>query len=260
MDAQSELPWGEKEKGKDKDKEMKRMILRIVLLVGFSLTMLYEYHQRYPSRESDYPTDAAGLEEQRLDGLNFAEELRKAKQEPGVDFDLAHVKEEFVEKYHEGAKALLCSACKLTADQIGDELHARNASGVPEPVALLGVTKEANEAACENLPKPLVIFEKKKGGMFFDHADKALTGVEQRKADVARKSAQRLCIAALEDARWAMLEALIRHKVPHAKKRWGSFSGSNNDNWERWLCAKRLRLCKRSEVQDDDEGDDPDEL
>jgi len=67
----------------------------------------------------------------------------------------------------------------------------------------------------------------------------------------------RECQALLADAKMSMIEALIRRKVPHEKSR--GPGQAMNDNWERWLCARRARLCKRSEVQDDDEGEDDEE-
>jgi len=55
-----------------------------------------------------------------------------------------------------------------------------------------------------------------------------------------------------------MLQAMIQHKVPHEREK--NPGQAPHDNWERWLCAKRARLCKRHQVMDDDEGEEEGEL
>jgi len=175
-----------------------------------------------------------------------------------LDFTLEDVREEFKDKYTERAKSLLCSGCKLTAHRIGEELIAHNATGQPDPAALLTATNEAVIAACD-MPSPLVASTNKKAAVFFVHEapdGKEISGIERRKSEVARRSAHRLCQVLLADAKLAMLEALIRRKVPHERHAHAGPGEAANDNWERWLCARRARLCKRSEVQDDDEDED----
>jgi len=254
--------------GSDRGKDIKRWFLRFVLGAGLVVTLLYEYAERYPALEDPLhhssATELAGMSEQlNIGGLSFAEELAKAKQEV-LNFSVTDVKREYKDKYGVDAKPLLCSACKITAQRVGEELFYRNASGVPDPTALLNVTKEANVAACDFIPKPLVISANGRGKAYFSMEGtpdgQKLSGLEFRKAEVAWRSARRLCIALLGEMRWEMLETLIRRKVPHIKKTRGMMGEANSDNWERWLCAKKARLCRRAEVRDDDEDEDEGEL
>jgi len=235
-------------------------VLRWTLFAGAGLVGLYEYALRYPREQ---PMDEHLEELHRLMGggdedhhTRFARDLHEIRAEE-PDFTLEDVQHEFHDKYAERARPLLCSGCKLAAERIGEELVARHATDQPDPGTLLNVTKEAVEAACEDIPSPLMASTGKKAAVFFVHEapeGKALSGIERRKSEVARRSAQRLCQALLADSKLAMLEALIRHKVPH--ERHHGPGQAANDNWERWLCARRHRLCKRSEVQDDDEDAD----
>jgi len=249
------------------DKEWRRSVLRWGLFAGAGLVALYEYAIRFPEdpewQGSPPPLDSLEGQEAQdgLDGLTFAQELHAAKAEQELEYTLEDVRAEFKDKYADKAKPLLCSGCKITAARIGEELGARNASGQASPAGLLNVTKQAVLAACEELPGPLVIAGTaggKRAASFLVYevppAGKAFTGIEQRKSEVARRSVQRLCRVLLAEARIAMLEALIRRKVPH--QRHSGPGEAMNDNWERWLCARRARLCKRSEVQEDDEDED----
>ncbi|CAE8596503.1 unnamed protein product [Polarella glacialis] len=242
-----------------KPQDWRRYVLRAGLLAGAIVFALYEYSLRYPSHHQE----ELPVTEQRHEGLEFMDQVHQAREEVAPDFTLSDVKKEFLDKYAENARSLLCSGCILAADRIGDELGARNASGQPDPPALLAVTKEAIIEACDGLPSPLIVVEGgKKGSLHFeephDSALEHLTGVELRRSEVARRSAHRLCRVLLADAKLAMLDVMMRHKVPHARRH--SSGEALNDNWERWLCARRARLCKRSEVVDDDEDDHEGEL
>lgn len=241
------------------DREWRRRLLRWILFGGMGLVGLYEYALRYPHEPSfdqhlDDLHELLGGED-HAHHARFARDLHEARAEE-LDFTLEDVREEFKDKYTDRARSLLCSGCKLTSARIGEELDSRGATHQPDPGALLNVTKDAVAAACEELPSSLMVSSGKKAAVFFVHeaeGGKAISGVERRKSEVARRSAQRLCQVLLADAKIAMLEALIRRKVPHSRHHGPGEAA--NDNWERWLCARQARLCKRSEVEDDDEDE-----
>lgn len=243
--------------GYSPEKEWRRTVVKYAFFALVGLGVLYEYDQHRPQRRRMTPPSEAvhaDLEEHHH-GFKFMKELQKAREAPEPEVTLDEAKEVFSEKYGDSAKPLLCSGCKLTAARIGEELHNRNATGQPDPTSLLSVMHEAVHAACDTLPDPLVISRGGRTGAFFGTYQAPdghqLTGLEQRKAEVARKSAQTLCVGLLADTKLDFLEALIRRKVPHAR---GTGPGqAENDNWERWLCARHTRLCKRSEVEHDDE-------
>lgn len=223
------------------------------LVAGMALLVMYEIAVRVPSRESskDLKDDKASPKAQDKH-LDFMTTLHAAKQAAGPDFTLADVKKEFKDKYADKGKSLLCSACKIAATRINDELHARKAADLPEPVLLLNATVEAIQASCEDIPERLYVEPGSRRGTFvFEEHDKriGLTTMEMRRAEVARKGVQRLCEVALHDAKWDMLQALIRHKVPHLKH-------TAVDNWERWLCERHARVCRHAEVEDDDEDEE----
>jgi len=193
------------------------------------------------------------------DSRRFVQDLQSFKDRQ-YDFTVRDVKAEFEDKYEDRAKSLLCSGCKITALRIGDELSSRNASEQPNPGSLLNITKQAMQTACEIFfPTPMVISAGKKGPEFTAYeksqqGGKALAGVELRRSQVAERSVQRLCWVILDEFKIAMLQAMIQHKVPHERER--NPGQAPHDNWERWLCAKRARLCKRHQVMDDDEEEE----
>mmetsp|Transcript_2111 Transcript_2111/g.5698 ORF Transcript_2111/g.5698 Transcript_2111/m.5698 type:complete len:272 (-) Transcript_2111:70-885(-) len=258
---------GRQRSSKGVEKDWRRAVLRVGFCAGVGLVALYEYALRFPQDEPLHPLDALDSEmaEDELHGMTFAKELAAAKAERELDYSLEDVREEYKDKYSDKARSLLCSACKLTAASVGEQLSARNVSGQPNPASLLSATKQAVLAACDELPEPLVVAGagSKRGASFLvyeasQHGDVHLSGVEMRKSEVARRSAQRLCRVVLDDARLSMVELLIRHKVPH--HRHSGPGQALNDSWERWLCARRARLCKRYEVEEDDEEEEEGEL
>mmetsp|Transcript_4560 Transcript_4560/g.11048 ORF Transcript_4560/g.11048 Transcript_4560/m.11048 type:complete len:277 (-) Transcript_4560:127-957(-) len=255
-------------KGQDLQKEFRRSVILYVVLTAVCVAGLYEY--RLHLRSSATQTAAPPPEPQQAatgksaqpevhSSLSFIEELQKVREEE-PEVTMGEARKLFTAKYKEHAKSLLCSGCKLTAFHVGEELTARNATHQPDPLSMMRIINQAAAEACEKLPNPLIISKGEKGAFFgtYQATDgHKLSAVEQRKAEGARLTAQRLCIGILGDAKLPMLEMLIRHKVPHAKHALGT---AEIDNWERWLCARRVRVCKRSEVVDDDEDEDKDEL
>jgi len=243
---------GEKTRGR----EWRRGMLQGVVVGAAALVLLYELHLRFPRQNT---TQRLG-DEFPDEVPNFVTAMHAAKQVPGPDFTLADVKAEFSDKYGDKAKSLLCSGCRLTASRINDELHRRNATGLPEPAQLLSATMEAVRVACEDMPEHLTIEpgDRRNSFVFEVHDQSApgggrLSTIELRKAEVARRATQHMCEVVLHGAKWDMFEALVRHKVPHLKQRG---PGPAVDNWERWLCTRHTRVCKRSEVEDDDEDDE----
>jgi len=255
--------------GSGANKDWRRAVVRWGAFASLGLVALYEYAIQFP-QDSELQRSlplANTLDnddvQDELAGPSFLQELEAARADQQLDYSMEDVREEFQDKYSDKAKSLLCSGCKLAAMRVGEELSARNASGQPNPTALLNVTKQAVLAACDVLPTPLIVVRGDKRGASFvayeaPPGNKALAGVELRKSQVAGQSAQRLCKLLLTEARLDMLEALIHRKVPHQKR--SGPGQATNDNWERWLCARRTRLCKRSEVQDDEEEDEEGEL
>ncbi|CAE7716127.1 unnamed protein product [Symbiodinium necroappetens] len=213
--------------------------------------ILYELSLRFPRQ----PQLQAEPKSRPPEGVDFLEQLQQAKEEVETDFSLLDVEREFQKKYTDKARPLLCSACKIAAERIGLELDARNATEQPDPSTMLNATKEAVLAACQALPSPLVVVEGEGKASFeevHDSDHRHLTGVELRRAEVAQRSVDRLCRVLLAEAKLDMLQLMMQHKVPHTR-----FHGQVlSDNWERWLCARRSRLCKYSEVIDDDEDEE----
>jgi len=249
-----------------RDEEFRRSVVSWVFLAVIAGGAIYEYteHRKSTKKSPSVTSDraakrAAHLEQQaasKAGAMKFAEELERLKAEHAeTETVVDEARSLFEGRYADNARSLLCSGCKLAAAQINDELHERNATEQPDPMALVSATNLAVTAACEHLPSPLVISKSGRGAFFgtFDPADHTLSAIEARKSEMARRSAQTLCKALLSEAKLPMIEALIRHKVPHA--RYHRSGEAPQDNWERWLCAKRVRLCKRSEVVDDDEDD-----
>mmetsp|Transcript_31076 Transcript_31076/g.58283 ORF Transcript_31076/g.58283 Transcript_31076/m.58283 type:complete len:267 (-) Transcript_31076:5-805(-) len=250
----SQLAWvgGEKQlAGRGQDaKDWRRWVLGSILGGIVTALILYELHLRFP-RQVPAPSTAAPPPPQ----VDFLELLQQAKEEVETDFSMVDVKKEFQKRYSEKAQLLLCSGCKIVAERVGFELDARNATEQPDPGSMLNATKEAVIAACAALPSPLAVVEGAKTVAFEEvHASdhQHLTGIELRRAEVAQRSLHRLCRVLLSDAKLDMLHLMMQHKVPHIR-----FHGQVlSDNWERWLCARRTRLCKRSEVIDDDEDEE----
>jgi len=210
----------------------------------------------YECRRCFLDSDLVERKPQAHNATRFMEQLQIAKNEVAPSHSLKDTKAEFKSRYSDRARSLLCSGCKLTAELIGAELQDRNATGQPDPTALLHVTKDAIIAACESLPPALLVVEDEEGktnSASFEEVEKELlTGVELRRSDLAKTGVHRLCRVLLADATADMLELMIRHKVPQSRARGAVLS----DNWERWLCVRQSRLCRNSEVTDDDEDEE----
>eukprot|EP00930_Biecheleria_cincta_P050232 TRINITY_DN35405_c0_g1_i1.p1 TRINITY_DN35405_c0_g1~~TRINITY_DN35405_c0_g1_i1.p1 ORF type:complete len:271 (+),score=59.41 TRINITY_DN35405_c0_g1_i1:127-939(+) len=225
-----------------------KMSLGVVLAIAAVADTIYECHRRY-----FLESELADRRPEAHNTTRFMEQLALAKLEVAPSHSLEQSKAEFEKRYGDSARSLLCSGCLLTAELIGAELEARNATGQPDPTALLHVTKDAIVTACESLPPALIVIDgegdKKTSASFEEVATESLTGVELRRSDMAKMGVHRLCRVLLADAQVDMLELMIRHRVPRSRVR----GAMPSVNWERWLCAKQSRLCRNSEIIDDDE-------
>lgn len=231
----------------------------VKMSVGVFLAMTAVADIIYECRRCFLDSDLVERKPEAHNATRFMEQLHIAKNEVAPSHSLEDTKADFKSRYSDRARSLLCSGCKLTAELIGAELEDRNATGQPDPTALLHVTKDAIIAACESLPPALLVVEGEAGkenSANFEVVEKEslaqLTGVELRRSDVAKTGVHRLCRALLADAKVDMLELMIRHKAHHARARGAVLS----DNWERWLCVRHSRLCRNSEVIDDDEDEE----
>jgi len=171
----------------------------------------------------------------------FLDLLQKEREQQSA-YGIVDVKKEFKEEFGADAKRLMCSGCKLVARRLETELDTHDVHEQQNPAALLTAKRRALDAACTSFRHLEIIDD---GNLRYQ----AKAATESR--DEANKPtiAQRLCLALLEDARFDMLSQMIQHKMTPEK------TNAKKSNWEGWLCARRTRLCKRSEVRDADEED-----
>jgi len=176
--------------------------------------------------------------------LDFAKKL-KEEQQKKIDFTLNDVKKEFKSEFAADAKKLLCSGCKLVASRFGTEIDTHDVHDQENPSAMLTQKRKALDATCTSF-RHLEIVTGADGPKFQatqrpmeDHKD--LTG-------------QRLCQALLEESKFDLLSTLIQSKVPEMSF-FHQQVGKGGHNWERMICAQRARLCKRSEVRDDEDDE-----
>mmetsp|Transcript_28054 Transcript_28054/g.89161 ORF Transcript_28054/g.89161 Transcript_28054/m.89161 type:complete len:469 (-) Transcript_28054:89-1495(-) len=179
--------------------------------------------------------------------MEFAERLKQETQlKP--DQDIAAVRAEFKSAYGSDARQLLCSGCKLVAGRLDSELSAHDVHDAENPALMLASKRRAIDATCRSFRHIRVTNED--GNLKFQAAETA----EQDEEGTALRLEQRLCSALLEDAKFDILSKLMRRKVPE-----GTFfhhPDVHSNNWERMLCAQRARVCKRSEVREDDDEEE----
>lgn len=174
--------------------------------------------------------------------LEFVKLLR-TESERKAEHSLSTVKEEFKREFAGGAKPLLCSGCKLVAARLDSELSTHDVHEQDSPAQMLAAKRRAIDATCTSFRHLHVV--KHEQGLRFE------AGEDQPEGPGQPGAAQRLCTAILEEARFELLTKLIQRKVPETSH-FHSRDSSNN-NWERWLCAQRTRVCKRTQVKEDDE-------
>jgi hypothetical protein len=178
---------------------------------------------------------------------DFAHRLNQEKAKK-LDFGISDVKAEFKETYGKDAKSLLCSGCKLVAARLEDELGVHDVHESESPAAMIESKRRALDATCGSF-RHLRVGPSETGLRF-----QASEADDPPGEHSALRMEQKLCHALLEDAKFDLLAKMIQKKVPTSPFHRGQVE--KKDNYERWLCANRVKMCKRSEVKDDDEEDE----
>lgn len=186
-------------------------------------------------------TEAPQPEDQvHLDFVNLLKEETERKHE----HTLPTVKAEFTKEFAGEGRSLLCSGCKLVAARFGSELDNHDVHDSENPALMLASKRRALDATCSSL-RHLHVVAGESGRLRFEAGEEPSGGPGQPGAS------QRLCTALLEETRFDVMTKLIQTKMPGMHQQ-----PEAKHNWERWLCLQRARLCKRSEVREDDEDDE----
>eukprot|EP00930_Biecheleria_cincta_P062993 TRINITY_DN48468_c0_g1_i1.p1 TRINITY_DN48468_c0_g1~~TRINITY_DN48468_c0_g1_i1.p1 ORF type:complete len:381 (+),score=73.95 TRINITY_DN48468_c0_g1_i1:39-1145(+) len=167
--------------------------------------------------------------------MEFAKALR-AEQERKVHVELKTVKSEFKKDFGADARSLLCSGCRLVADRLTTELDTHDVHEAEGPAQMLSAKRKAIDSTCSHLRHFQAVVP---DGGYARFEASEFTGEGEREG-------KRLCAALLEEARFDMMARLIQRKIPDR-------AHAIHSNWERWLCVERTKLCKHSEVKDDEE-------
>lgn len=167
--------------------------------------------------------------------LEFAKALR-AEQERKVHVELKTVKAEFKKDFGADARSLLCSGCRLVADRLTTEMDTHDVHDAEGPAQMLAAKRKAIDSTCSHL-RHFEAVVPEGGSARFEASE--FTGEGEREG-------KRLCAALLEESRFDMMARLIQRKIPDR-------SHAIHNNWERWLCVERTKLCRHSEVKDDEE-------
>jgi len=187
--------------------------------------------------------------EEEEEGLHadFANHVKK-ESEFKLDYSLTDVKDHFRETYGKDAKSLLCSGCKLVASRMDSELNAHDVHEAENPAAMIQAKRKALNATCASF-RHLRVAPSETGMRFQASEAEDLPGEHS-----PVRMEQKLCHALLEDSKFDLLARMIQKKVPTSM--FSKKQEPKKENWERWLCATRTKMCKRSEVRDDDEDDE----
>jgi len=176
------------------------------------------------------------------DHMDFVK-LLKEEADRKHEHTLDKVKTEFKSDFGAHSKELLCGGCKLVAARLDTELDTHDVHESESPAKMLVAKRTAMDSACHSFRHLHVVDIE--GRYRFEAGEEAPEGGPGQPG-----AAQRLCTALLEETRFEALTKLIQKKVPQG----GMFSAHSEpqkDNWERWLCAQRTRVCKNKEVRDD---------
>lgn len=221
--------------GKKQNAQTRQTIQKLKALLG----------DEVPEADADAETPEAPEEDVDPAHLDFAKAL-KEENERKLHIDLKTVRKEFKRDFGDDAKSLLCSGCKLVAARLTSELDDHGVHDQETPAQMLAAKRRAIDSTCSSLRHlQAVVPQDGEGGARFEASE--VTGEGEREG-------KRLCAAILEESRFDLLARLIQRKVPEMSH---FYAGrGSHDNWERWLCAERTRLCKRSEVRDDDDEQD----
>eukprot|EP00440_Ansanella_granifera_P016910 gb/GFBE01018374.1/.p1 GENE.gb/GFBE01018374.1/~~gb/GFBE01018374.1/.p1 ORF type:complete len:389 (+),score=128.84 gb/GFBE01018374.1/:1-1167(+) len=220
-------------KGK-KDSKTRKTIAKLKALLG-----------EEPDEDAEPEEEEESLSEDEQSHFDFAKALQ-AEQQRKVHVELKTVRSEFKKDFGDDSKALLCSGCKLVAARLTSELDTHDVHEQESPAQMLAAKRKAIDSTCSSL-RHLQAVKPEGGSARFEASE--VTGEGEREG-------KRLCAAILEESRFDILARLIQRKIPDMQQHLYGGGRSDHNNWERWLCAERMRLCKRSEVKDDDEDEE----
>mmetsp|Transcript_45896 Transcript_45896/g.102927 ORF Transcript_45896/g.102927 Transcript_45896/m.102927 type:complete len:395 (-) Transcript_45896:95-1279(-) len=193
--------------------------------------------------EVDEEPEPQELSEDQQSHMDFAKALQE-EQKRKVHVEMKTVRSEFKRDFGSDARPLLCSGCKLVASRLSSELDTHDVHEQESPAQMLAAKRKAIDSTCSSLRHLQAVKPEGDGIARFEASE--VTGEGEREG-------KRLCAAILEESRFDILARLIQRKIPEMQHLAGGRTGHNN--WERWLCAERMRLCKRSEVKDDEDDE-----
>ncbi|CAE7616549.1 unnamed protein product [Symbiodinium natans] len=192
--------------------------------------------------EAEEEPEPQELSDDQQSHLDFAKALQE-EQKRKIHVEMKTVRNEFKRDFGSDARPLLCSGCKLVAARLSSELDTHDVHDQESPAQMLAAKRKAIDSTCSSL-RHLQAVKPEEGIARFEASE--VTGEGEREG-------KRLCAAILEESRFDILARLIQRKIPEMQHLAGGRTG--HSNWERWLCAERMRLCKRSEVKDDEDDE-----
>lgn len=166
-----------------------------------------------------------------------------------ANITFADSKREFHHEFGGFAEHMLCSGCKLTAKRWGEELSQRPEVNSTHKGQSYNAISDVMNATCTNIPDPLLGIPGESGPEFasYDEVvafDKELAEKAMPASARSRQMAYRLCLGILREFITDLLAELARNLdsgLPLLKR------------WDRFLCAGKTKLCKRKDVEDDEE-------
>ncbi|CAJ1353789.1 unnamed protein product [Effrenium voratum] len=184
--------------------------------------------------EDEEPEEVTEEQQSHMDFAKAIQEEQKRK----IHVDMKTVRSEFKRDFGNDARSLLCSGCKMVAGRLSSELDTHDVHDQESPAQMLAAKRKAIDSTCSSLRHLQAV--KSEEGARFEASEEVGEGEREGK---------RLCAGILEESRFDILARLIQRKIPEMQM------GERHPNWERWLCAERMRLCKRSEVRHDEDDE-----
>ncbi|CAE7353249.1 unnamed protein product, partial [Symbiodinium pilosum] len=194
--------------------------------------------------EVDEEPEPQELSDDQQSHMDFAKALQE-EQKRKIHVEMKTVRSEFKRDFGTDARPLLCSGCKLVASRLSSELDTHDVHEQESPAQMLAAKRRAIDSTCSSL-RHLQAVKPAEGEGIARFEASEVTGEGEREG-------KRLCAAILEESRFDILARLIQRKIPEMQHLAGGRTG--HSNWERWLCAERMRLCKRSEVKDEEDDE-----
>lgn len=192
--------------------------------------------------EEEEEQEPEEITEEQQSHLDFAKALQE-EQKRKIHVDMKTVRNEFKRDFGSDSRSLLCSGCKMVAGRLSSELDTHDVHEQESPAQMLAAKRKAIDSTCSSLRHLQAVKDDESGSARFEASE--VTGEGEREG-------KRLCAAILEESRFDILARLIQRKIPEMQQ----FQGEkHHPNWERWLCAERMRLCKRSEVRHDEDDE-----